>query len=138
MYLDIVEFISKCTKCAKEKTVNTQTHYRLILPKFAFHTLSIDIVGIFSTSTMGNKYFFIAINKLTKWVKTLATLQITAKVTAKFLLNNIIFRHSCPQRFLTDNGLNFTAKIIPELNKQMDISTHYTTPYHPQGNGLVE
>ena len=65
---------------------------------------------------MGNKYLFVAIDKLTKRVETLVTIQIISKVNAKFLLNNIIFRHSL-QKFLKDNGLNFTAKIIPKLNK---------------------
>ena len=53
VYPEIIEFISKCTEYAKEKTVNTQTCNRLILPKFAFHTVSIDIVDPFPTSTMG-------------------------------------------------------------------------------------
>ena len=108
------------------------------LPKFAFHTVSIDIVGPFPTSNVGNRFLFVAIDKLTKWVETLASLNTTAKVTAKFLLQHIIFRHGCPQKFLTNNGTNFTARIIPELNKLMGIGTHYTTPYHPQANGLVE
>ena len=138
MYVEIVEFISKCTKCAQEKPATTQTRYWVNLPKFAFHTVSIDIVGPFPTSNVGNRILFVAIDKLTKWVETLASPNTTAKVTAKFLLQHIIFRHSCPQKFLTNNGTNFTARIIPELNKLMGIGTHYTTPYHPQANGLVE
>ena len=62
----------------------------------------------------------------------------TADVTAKFLLQKIIYQFGCPQTFLTDNGTNFTSKIIPILNHKMGIGTSLTTPYHPEANGIVE
>ena len=65
-YVDIVEFISKCTECAQEKLATTQTRYQVILPKFAFHTVSIDIVGPFPTSNVRTPFLFVAIDKLKK------------------------------------------------------------------------
>ena len=62
----------------------------------------------------------------------------TARVAVEFILHTIIFRHGCPQKILTDNGTNFTARVIPVLNQLLGVGTHYTTPYHPQANGIVE
>ena len=79
-----------------------------------------------------------AIDKLTKWVEAVLVASATARVTAKFILHFIIFRHGCPQKILTDNGTNFTARVIPVLNQLLGVGTHYTTSYHPQANGIVE
>ena len=121
----------------RENGHNTKS-YQVYLPKFAFHTISIDIVGPLPNSDAGNRFLFVAIDNLTKWVDILASLFTTAKVIAKFLSQNIVLIHGCLQKFLTNNGTNFTSIIIPKLIKLILIGTHYTTPYHLQENGLVE
>ena len=122
MNADVLEVIHSCIECAKEKPKKGKIHYKPILPKFAFHTVSIDVVGTFQESSSGS----------------LPVARATADVTAKFLLQKIIYQFGCPQTFLTDNGTNFTAKIIPILNHKMGIGTSLTTPYHLEANGIVE
>ena len=110
----------------------------MVLPGFAFHTISIDVVGLFPESSMGNKYLIVAINTLMKWIEAVPIPSNSAKATAKFILQNIICRHGCPQNILIDNGMNFMAKIIPMINKLMCVGTKLTTPYRPQVNGIVK
>ena len=41
-------------------------------------------------------------------------------------------------RLLSDRGASFTSNVIEELCKILGIKQLWTTPYHPQTNGLVE
>ena len=136
--MDVHDCVKCCMECAKEQLLEPKTKYRRILPDFAFHTISIDVVGPFTESTSGCKFLIVAIDKLKKWVEAVTVASAMARVTAKFILHTIIFRHGCPQKILTDNGTNFMARVILFLNQLLGFKTHYTTPYHPQAIGIVE
>ena len=43
-----------------------------------------------------------------------------------------------PEEVLTDQGSNFTSKLLSELYRLLKIQAVRTSPYHPQCDGLVE
>ena len=43
-----------------------------------------------------------------------------------------------PREILTDQGSNFTSKLLREMHRMLYISPIRTSPYHPQTDGLVE
>ena len=43
-----------------------------------------------------------------------------------------------PNEILTDQGSNFTSKLLAELYRLLKIQGVRTSPYHPQSDGLVE
>ena len=112
--------------------------YKFKKPFFAWHTVSVDVVGPFRTSSSRNKYIIVAIDHLTKWMECRAIKDLTAGTTAKFLFEQLKCRHGCPQVILSDNGTNFTGRVLPKLNELMNIRSALTTPYHPEANGMVE
>ena len=74
----------------------------------------------------------------TKNVLAYVTPNQTVKTTAKFLYGGYISIFGAPARLLSDRGTTFTSSIIEELCKFLGIQQLWTTPYHPQTNGLVE
>eukprot|EP00253_Pinus_taeda_P021876 PITA_21876 len=44
----------------------------------------------------------------------------------------------CPHKLVTDNAAAFIAKELVEMCDSMGIKLVHSTPYYPQGNGLVE
>lgn len=138
MSTDIHKVVHCCNVCQKNQPFSKSHSHCLIKPKFAFHTVSIDVVGPLATCTGGFKYLIVAIDDLTKWVKAKPISSLTAKTAAQFILDNIICRHGCPQFIKTDNGTNFKANIIPLLNAMMGSKSIFTAPYHPESNGTVE
>ena len=59
----------------------------------------------------------------------------TAWEVAKHLFN-LVCRHSCPKRILTDRGKCFEAELSQGLLSLQDIAKSRTTPYHRQADGL--
>ena len=57
---------------------------------------------------------------------------------AKKLTDELFFRFSPPEQLHTDQGRQFKSTVIAEVCKLLGIAKIRTTPYHPQGNGLVE
>ena len=80
----------------------------------------------------------VAIDHLTKWFEARAIKDLLANTVAKFVLEQIIFRHGSPQFLLMDNATNFTSQVLPRLDKLMGIRGVLSTPYHLESNGQVE
>ena len=114
MASDIAEFCQNCVVCAKDRHTITSFAYQLVLPNCAFHTVSIDIMGPMkrSNKSSNNQYIIAAVDHFTKWVEAEVISSSSAKVNAKFIVSNVIVRHGCPQTLLTDNGSNFTSKVV--------------------------
>ena len=43
-----------------------------------------------------------------------------------------------PERIITDNGPNFRSRLLAEMCRLIRAAHLYTTPYHPQFDGLCE
>ena len=50
----------------------------------------------------------------------------------------VFSRVGIPEEILTDQGTNFTSKLLGELYRLINIKALRTSPYHPQTDGLVE
>ena len=61
----------------------------------------------------------------------------TAKNIFKFLYGGCISIFVALARLLSKGGASFTSNIIEELCKILGIKQLWTTPYHPQTNGLT-
>ena len=88
MSFDVHKTISACVTCQKEKSFHKQVTYRCINLSFAWHTVLVDVVGPFETSSSRNKYIIVAIDHLTKWMECRAIKDITAGTQLNFYLNN--------------------------------------------------
>ena len=51
---------------------------------------------------------------------------------------DIISRHGCPKKILSDRGTHFNNQVIEKLVEKFQIKHKFSTPYHPKTNGLVE
>ena len=112
----------------------------LSVPELAkpFALVSYDFMGPFRTSTSGNRYVIVAVDYFTKWVEAAAVKDCSAVTTARFMLDNIIYRHGVPASVIADQAQNFESKIVAELCRLYKIRKLRSSPYHAEGNGAVE
>jgi transposase InsO family protein len=140
LHSDVRKYVESCVTCAQHKPRSTRAAGTLspIQVSAPFELVGMDIMGPLPESVNGNRFIIVAVDYLTRWceVGTLATA--TAENVAKFFLDEVVARHGCPQRILTDNASNFTAEMTHHMYKTLGVRISHSTPYHPETNGLVE
>ena len=141
MYGDIKRYVMSCKSCFERNS----HRYREKPPLQRFtafteplDTVSLDIVGPFTTTYSGNRYILTIMDEFTKWPELFAIPDQTAETISKIFVKEIICRHGTPRTILTDQGRNFTSNLLRSICDQLNIRKIQTSAYHPQSNARVE
>jgi len=138
MYESIRQYVQTCDACQR-RGKNRNKQYLNPIPAYSpFYQIGIDIVRPLPKTAHENKYIVVAIDYLTKWPEARALRQATAEEVSLFIYEDIICRHGCPSKILSDRGTHFNNQVIAKLMEKFQIKHLFSTPYHPQTNGLVE
>jgi transposase InsO family protein len=97
-----------------------------------------DVIGPLPETRKKNRYIITFTDHFSKWVEAEAIPDQTAETVARVILEQIICRHGAPERFLSDQGRNFSSKMIEALLEGMKVKAIYTAVYHPKANGITE
>ena len=135
---DIENYIRTYEKCQRRGGITNRTYLNPIKVKQAFDTIGIDFVGPLNRTRKGNKYILVLTEYLTKWPEAKALKEATAEKVAEFLYKEIICRHGCPRKIISDRGSHFVNEVIMRLCDEFQIKHAKSSPYHPQTNGLTE
>eukprot|EP00253_Pinus_taeda_P017066 PITA_17066 len=73
-----------------------------------------------------------------QWVEAKALPSATENSVAQFLFEDIFTRFCVPREIVTDQGSQFTSKLMEKLMEEYKVKHRKSTPYHPQANGQVE
>lgn len=138
MYETIRSYIQACDVCQRRGRPSKNNELYPIPPHSPFYRIGIDFVGPLPITRKGNRYIIVAVDMFTKWPEARAVPEATATQVAQFVYEEIICRHGCPQKILTDRGTHFNNQLVAELMSNFGIKHHNSTPYHPQTNGQVE
>ena len=63
---DVANYIACCQLCQLDKRFLPSTSFELVQPGYAWHTISIDLIGPLPKSTNNYKYIIVGIDHLTK------------------------------------------------------------------------
>ena len=110
---------------------------------YPMHLVSIDILGPLPVIEEGNKYVLAAVDHFTRWVEAFPIRNQEAfpirnqeaTIVARKLVDELFCRFSPPEQL---QGRQFESELIEEICKLLEIRKSRTTPYHPQGNGMVK
>ena len=138
MYENIREYVQSCDQCQRRGRSRRNEPMHPIPVHAPFYRVGIDIVGPLPRTEQNNKYIVVAIDYLTKWPEAKALPEATAEQVAIFIYEDIICRHGCPSKLLSDRGTHFNNQVVKCLVEKFEIKHHFSIPYHPQTNGLVE
>lgn len=96
-----------------------------------------DIVGPMERSSGGHQYILVVSDYQTRYPEAFPLRSITTPKVINALVQ-LFSRVGIPEEILTDQGTNFTSRLMKLLHRQLGITPKKTSPYHPQTDGLVE
>jgi hypothetical protein len=140
MAVDIKTYCEKCEQCAKRKAPTPRPKYPLqpITVGAPFERVGMDVVGPLPQTQLGNKWILVFTEYLTKWPEAVAIPNQEAATVASAFVSEIISRHGCPQKLLSDRGPNFMGSVMQEVMRLLGVTHTPSTAYHPQTDGLTE
>ena len=125
-----------CQKCSKPRARQVPMIERTVLSE-PFESMAFDLVGPFPKGKGGFKYLLTCVCMASKWPEAIPVKCMTASAVATGMLE-IFSRVGVPLRLLSDQGSQFVGKVITKLCASLHIEPIQATPYHPEGNGVVE
>ena len=63
---------------------------------------------------------------------------ITSLELAKLFLLHVFSKHGVPAHVTSDHGTEFVSHFFRSLGKALDMCLHFTSSYHPEGDGQTE
>ncbi|XP_021975483.1 uncharacterized protein LOC110870606 [Helianthus annuus] len=127
-----------CGIHAGPRTLRPKNNLIPITAAWPFKKWAIDIVGPFPLALGKLKYLIVAIDYFTKRVNAKPLAKITTENAKKFLWEHIVCRFGLPLYLVSDNGTQFTEKVLQDLCAELQIQQIFTSVAHPQGNDQVE
>ena len=128
MYENIREYIKSCDSCQRRGKYKRNEPLHPIPVHSPFYQIGIDFVGPLPKTKNGNKYIITAMDYLTKWPEAKAIPEATAEQTAIFIYEEIICRHGCSTKILSDRGSHFKNQMIEKLMEKFQIKHLFSTP----------
>ena len=139
VFQDVRDHCRACPQCQKTSTRVVKKAPLIPLPIMdePFRRIAMDIEEPLPRSSSGKRYILVICNYATRYPEAVALRTIDANAVAEELLA-FFSRVGVPEEILTDQGTNFTSKLLSEVYRLLHIKPIRTTPYHPQTDGLVE
>ncbi|XP_066392178.1 uncharacterized protein [Miscanthus floridulus] len=141
MHLQAVKQILRYLKGTVDMgLVYTQAGGEEVLVGYTDSDLSGDLVGRRSTGAGGNRYFMLLIDDYTRWsyVYVLKTKDQALDAFVKFKAEAENVTGEKIKTLRSDRGGEFIAGTFNEVCERAGIQRHFTAPYSPQQNGVVE
>ena len=137
----VKDFCKSCTSCYHAKTPHHRPYGSLkqlpILEK-PWNSISMDFIEQLPASS-GYTAILVVIDGLTKqsiFIPTHDTITST-QLTQLFVLH-VFSKHGVPSHITSDRGSEFVSHFFQSLGKALDMTLHFTSGYHPEGNGQME
>ena len=136
-------WVRRCLKCQARKTSRQTVRWPILpipLPNSPGVSVSVDYFGPLPTTARGNPYILLFTDRFSRRADmfVVTTAEFRAEGTANILVNRDLPLWGCPSTPLSDNGLQFCARLATAVYKLLGIHKLTTSAYHPSGNGGVE
>ena len=99
--------------------------------------VEIDIVGPFPVVKGGFTYLLTYLNMATRWPEAIPLRKTKTKIVID-QLTLIFSRNGFPATLISNNGPQFVSNTFEKFLKSKGIAHVKASPYHPQGNGVIE
>ena len=134
---DVADYCCKCIKCQQAK-LPTPFHAPMnsIPIGRTWQMIAVDILEV-PVSKNNNRYLMVVQDYFTKWAEAIPLQNQTAvRITEELV--KLCATYGLPEIVHSDQGRAFESTILRQTLQAFGTKKTHTTPYHPQGEGMVE
>ena len=131
-------FLARCTSCMANTHLSKPWRWLSLPIGTPFEIVAADIFGPLRPTARGHTHILVLIDHPTRWVEVIALPEPTAEFVAEAIFGQWISRWGTMRALFTDNGRQFTARLLQQLTGVYGIKHIYSSPYNPHGNSVVE
>jgi len=134
---DVEEYCRQCSTCQQSKLSMPQRAPLKNIPiGQPWQMIAVDILQV-PFSINNNCYLLVIQDYFTKWADAIPLPDQTAsRITVELI--KFFCTYGPPQVLHSDQGRNFESTIFTQVLDAFGIRKSHTTPYHPQGDGMLE
>ena len=141
LHTDVQQFCKSCVTCMWSK-LQCHKPYRSLkqLPilEWPWNSISMDFIEKLPSSS-GFDTILVIVNRLTKQVIFIPVHNtITSADLAHLSVLHMFSKHGIPSHIISDRGLEFMSNFFWSLGTALDMCLHFTSGYHPKGDGQTE
>ena len=111
---------------------------QLPVPEQPWNSISMDFIKKLPQSS-GYTAILVVVNRLTKQLIFIPTHDtITSAELAKLFVLHVFSKHGVPSHVTSNRGSEFVSHFFRSLGKALDMTLHFTSGYHLEGDGQTE
>ena len=133
IFKDAKKYVKSCDSCQRmgRPTATDQMPLQPQVHLEPFDKWALDFIGPINPASNGKKYILICIDYVTKWVEAKAMTKATKNAVLSFLFEEIFVRFGVPRQIVTDQGAQFTSKLVRDLTEKYKIEHMKSISYQP-------
>ena len=137
----VKDYCKLCTTCSHAKPV-CHRPYRLLkqlpIPEKPWNSISMDFIEKLPQSS-GYTSILVIVDRLSKQSLFIPTHDtITSQQLAQLFVLHVFSKHGVPSHVTSDRGTEFVSHFFRSLGTALDMKLHFTSGYHPEGDGQTE
>ena len=137
MAKDVSAYCDSCNECHRVKDPPPPQVPLINTPVGKpWEMVATDILKL-PVSSNGNQYLLVIQDYFTKWLEAIPLKNQSADSIVTALIK-VFAVFGFPRYLHSDQGANFESTILQKTCEAFGVHKTRTTPYHPQGDGLVE
>ena len=137
----VKSFCKSCTTCMRSKPQRHKpygTLKQLPIPEKPWNSISMDFIEQLPPSSDFTS-ILVVVDRLSKQAIFIPTVDtITSPMLAKLFVLHVFSKHGVPSHVTSDRGTEFVSAFFRTLGKALDMKLHFTSGYHPEGDGQTE
>ena len=138
---DVQQFCKSCVTCMRSKLQRHKPYgslKQLPIPERPWNSISMDFIKKLPSSS-GFDTILVIVNQLTKQAIFIpAHDTITSADLACLFVLHVFSKHGIPSPVTSDRGLEFVSNFFRSLGTALNMRLHFTSGYHPEGDGQTE
>ncbi|XP_070672232.1 uncharacterized protein [Malus domestica] len=99
----------------------------------------LDVIGPIAPKSYAREAYILAVTDyFSKWAEAIPLREVKKETVVRFIKEHIIHRYGVPRYVITNNGKQFSNRLVDELSKKYKFKQQKSSMYHASANGLTK